>query len=97
MVVKELKHHIWCDKMNGHQIDSIVNSLAKTKYLFHGYFKNDIIPFELQLKINELFIANTTVKISTMRYWNLYHIKDGVLYFFDSFGQPNDMYGLDIE
>ena len=33
--------------MIGYQIDSIVNSLAETKYLFHGCFKNDTFPFEL--------------------------------------------------
>ena len=29
--------------------------------------------------------------------WILYYIKDSVLYFFDSFGQPLEVYGLDIK
>ena len=32
-----------------------------------------------------------------MGHWIIYYIKDGVYYFFGSFGQPLDMYGLDIE
>ena len=83
--------------MNGYQIISIVNSLPETKYSFLGCFKNDTIPFELQLKRNGFFIVNTTVKISSMGHWILFYIKDCVLYFFDSFGQSLDIYGLDIE
>ena len=64
--------------MNGYQIISIINSLPETKYSFLGCFKNDTIPFELQLKRNGFFIVNTTVKISTMGHWILFHIKDGV-------------------
>ena len=56
--------HICCNKINGYQIDSIVNSLPETKYLFHGFFKNDTISFELQLKRNVFFIVYITVKIS---------------------------------
>ena len=54
--------------MNGYQIDSKVISLAETKYLFHGCFKNDTIPSELQYKINVFLIVNTTVKISITRH-----------------------------
>ena len=32
-----------------------------------------------------------------MGHWILYYTKDDVIYFFDSFRQPLDMYGLDIE
>ena len=47
----------------------------------------------------DFFIVNTTVKISTMGYWILYYIRDSVLQFSDSSGQPLDIniYGLDIE
>ena len=83
--------------MNGHQIDNIINSLSEIKHLFLGIYKNDTIPFELQSKRNGFFIVNTTVKISTMGHWILYYIKDNCLYFFDSFGQPLSVYGLDIE
>ena len=32
-----------------------------------------------------------------MENWILYYIKDDVLYFFDSFEQPLDVYELDID
>ena len=48
-------------------------------------------------KEKDFFIVNTTVKNSILGHWILYYIKDCVLYFFDSFGQPLDIYGLDIE
>ena len=51
--------------LNEYEIDSILNSLAETKYLFHGYFKNDTICFELHLKRNAFFIVNISVKISS--------------------------------
>ena len=51
----------------------------------------------MQLKRNRFFIVNTTVKISTLEHRNLYCIKYGVLYLFYSFGQPFEVYGLDIE
>ena len=82
--------------MNGYQIINIINSLSEVKYLFLGIYKNDTVPIELQLKRNGFFIVNTTVKNSSMGHWILYYIKDNVLYFFDSFGQPPNVYGLDI-
>ena len=55
--------------MNGYQIYCILDSLVGIKYLFHEFLKNDTIPFELQLKRNGFFIANTSVEISSMGYW----------------------------
>ena len=42
--------------MNGYQIDTIINSLSETKYSYLGCFKNDTIPFKLQLKRNGFFL-----------------------------------------
>ena len=83
--------------MNGYKIDGMLNILAETKYSFHGRFKNDTIPFELQLKKKRFLIANTSVKIPSVVHWILYHIKDGILYFFDSFENPFNMSRLDVE
>ena len=41
--------------MNGYQIDSKVISLAVKKYLFHGFLKNDTIPFEFQFQKKCMF------------------------------------------
>ena len=67
--------------MNGYQIDSIRNSLAEVNIHFMDVSKNDRIPSKLQLKINGFNIVNTSVKISYMKHWILYYIKDGVLHF----------------